>query len=288
MPKVEFIGTEAFRMSTITTVVTPLLTEAGYSVFWRAPALASVSMAKIQRLGVSVFEGCTALTSVSLPKVEQLSNSVFSGCTSLQTISLPEAWEIFNFAFEGCTSLVSADIPIARRFGVEIFRDCTSLTTVNMLELRGMENGAPYGGTAPSGMFYRCTALVSITLPEALVLDNFLFYGCTNLTTVNAPKATKIGGGTFGDCVNLTSLTLGDAAQGSVTAYSFMNTGKDTPNGFTIKVPNADIKSALETKIADSTQLGSSQLASTWYTALHDTRTDRFNQGKFKGVEVWE
>jgi hypothetical protein len=164
------------------------------------------------------------------------------------------------------------------------------------LDLRGVPMNAIFDrGTLSDAAIVK---IVSLTLPESVtkiadhlhgnypdlkVEERGVFYGYTALKTISLPAVTYIG--TFGDCVNLTSLTPGDG--GSVTAYSFMNTGKDTADGFTIKAPTADKKAALETKIADSTQLGSSQLASTWYTALHDPRTDRFNQGKFKGVEVW-
>lgn len=48
----------------------------------------------------------------------------------------------------------------------------------------------------------------SISLPNAINLENYAFFGCDELVSASLPSVTTIGYGVFGDCNNLESLAL--------------------------------------------------------------------------------
>lgn len=57
-------------------------------------------------------------------------------------------------------------------------------------------------------IFYGCTALTSISLPELESIEKSAFYGCSNLASVSLPKVTNVGQQAFGSCSSLTTICL--------------------------------------------------------------------------------
>ena len=55
--------------------------------------------------------------------------------------------------------------------------------------------------------FSKCTALVTVDVPNADYLANFAFSGCTALKTVNIPNVTTISDSVFASCEKLESVT---------------------------------------------------------------------------------
>ncbi len=91
--------------------------------------------------------------------------------------------------------------------GQNTFRDSTTLQTV--------EFAPDYNGeTLNTNLFYGCTALQSITIPECVTkLGNSLFQGCTSLSSANIPGSistdSNLGTGLFSGCTNLSKVTFG-------------------------------------------------------------------------------
>jgi hypothetical protein len=103
--------------------------------------------------------------------------------------------------------------------------------------------------------FSNCTALTTVSLPNAVTIGNYAFYTCTNLTSVSLPSATTIGIYTFNSCTALTSVslpratTVGNnalascAALTSVSLPNVTTTGNNTFNSCTaltsVSLPSA-------------------------------------------------
>ena len=79
-----------------------------------------------------------------------------------------------------------------------LFYYCTNLTTVNIPECTSIGNNA----------FNSCTRLTTIDLPECTSIGDCAFTKCTSLTTVNLPECTSIGNTAFAGCTNLTTIIL--------------------------------------------------------------------------------
>jgi hypothetical protein len=71
-------------------------------------------------------------------------------------------------------------------------------------------------------MFYQCTGLTSVTIPNSVTsIGSYAFYRCTGLTSVTIPNSvTSIGDGVFYDCTGLTSVTIPNSVT-SIGQYAF-------------------------------------------------------------------
>jgi hypothetical protein len=101
-----------------------------------------------------------------------------------------------------------------------------------------------------------------------------VFCGCTALETVSLPAAAIIEDHAFSNCPALVFLTLRTAFP-TLGTDVFYNAGKKPAAGFTIYVPTVQAKANLEAAIAD--------IGSNWHKAL---KTTDINVGKFNGVEI--
>ena len=88
-----------------------------------------------------------------------------------------------------------------------------NLTTVNVPS-QVTYNNEPYTVNAIlSYAFYKCSGLVSVTLPESLeIIDASAFRDCTGLTAIDLPNGiVYFGAGVFYGCTGLTSVELPDS-----------------------------------------------------------------------------
>lgn len=67
-------------------------------------------------------------------------------------------------------------------------------------------------GYIPGEVFYNCTEMTSITIPENVTsIGTGAFFNCTGLTSVNIPASvTSIGYDAFSECTGLTTVTFGE------------------------------------------------------------------------------
>ena len=115
----------------------------------------------ITSIGEMAFDGCSNLTSVTIPNtVTSIGELTFSGCSSLTSITIPNSvTSIGKYAFQFCVGLESIKIP-GSVTSIEdyAFSRCTNLETVTF------ERTTP--PTIGSNVFYNCTALDKIAVPE--------------------------------------------------------------------------------------------------------------------------
>ncbi len=101
-----------------------------------------------------------------------------------------------------------------------------------------------YPVTGLDSVFYRCTFLTSVTIPDTVTkMGNGTFYECTGLTNVTIPDSvTSIGTQTFHGCTSLTSVTI----PGTVTSignWAFENCTSLT----SVKIGNGVTSIGIET-----------------------------------------
>jgi hypothetical protein len=153
------------------------------------------------------FEGVFSIPSYSY------SNGPFLRCTALQS-----GGTIENIKFaQGLTTI-----------GCGIFYECTGLKTIDL-------SSASFTSTSTE-IFYKCSSLVSIVLPNSLEsIANDTFAECTSLTTIKLPSAMfpasggaayPVGTTAFNGCNKLSAIYIPDDAEnfsGSPSYGSFSN-----------------------------------------------------------------
>lgn len=127
-------------------------------------------------------------------------------CTNLaKAYFLAATGDIPYRTFEECTSLKTFSAPYATSVGAtgsssNVFYHCTALTNVDI----------PNVTTIGTNAFNGCSALASINLPKVTSIGEQAFQGCSALTEINLPMLqTFTGGAVFNNCTNLTKITLG-------------------------------------------------------------------------------
>jgi len=102
---------------------------------------------------------------------------------------------LLHVNLKGCTKLT--------QMGDRVFYECSSLTSVTLPD--GLTQLGDY-------VFYECSSLTSVTLPDGLTqLGGSVFFGCSSLTSVSLPDGlTQLGDYVFWGCSSLTSVSLPD------------------------------------------------------------------------------
>ena len=163
---VKEIGPRAFRTSRITSIVIP----EGVSI-----------------IGDAAFQNSESLHTVTLPNsMRKIGRDAFQGCSALNTINLPNGITEIGVTAFGNTALKTVTWPAgAQEISEYTFRECPLLETVNLPE--GVI-------TIGNGAFYRCAALVNITVPSTVKnIYNLTFDGCKSIN-LGAQVAIKRAG----------------------------------------------------------------------------------------------
>ena len=182
------IGNNAFQNYTNLTSVT----FAGNSLTSITTNVITLNSSHVTSIGDYAFYGCTSLTNVIIPNsASYIGGSAFWNCTNLDNITMGTNVTAINTgAFGNCFSLTSITLPnsLTTIYGGSVFFNCTGLTNVTLGTGLCSIPGAPYGG-----MFYGCSSLQSIIIPNTVTnIADGAFQNCTNLTGVyymgNAPS----------------------------------------------------------------------------------------------------
>ncbi|MCM1112579.1 MAG: leucine-rich repeat protein [Muribaculum sp.] len=160
-------------------------------------------------IGDGAFDRCSSLETISLRAVKSIGASAFEGCDKLSTIQWGSSLvSVGSEAFLGCpiTSLNLTELDKSEKsvtWGSGVFEKCTALRTVTLPENMT---------TIPANMFKDCTALTTLTLPEKCAcktISQQAFSGCSALVTVNIPaKVSTIGSKAFANCKSLIMVTI--------------------------------------------------------------------------------
>lgn len=194
------------------------------------------------------------MTSVSIESnVKSIGNYAFYGCNQLANVSLAEntnLTEIGAYAFGKCSYLSSIKIPDqVLKVGDHCFDNCTNLSAANLYGVNSDGNTSLQ--QIGDGLFYNCTALKQISLPDNLTSMNTMkdvFNNCSSLDYIclskNAATGDTINHTNFTGCSSLVTVKVPSKnlkfecshAGGSVDALAPANLGAYTafPTSFTL------------------------------------------------------
>ncbi len=109
-PSLEYIGTGAFALSELTSVVIPdSVSFIDGQAFASNESLENVTLGSgLKTLGKYAFANCSSLKNIILnPGLESIKEGAFQGCTALESVDFGGAVSIAKGAFKGCDSLKS-------------------------------------------------------------------------------------------------------------------------------------------------------------------------------------
>ena len=177
-------------------------------ISWRDNIKCVVIENGVTSIAERAFSQCTRLTSVTIPRgVISIGESAFQGCTGLISLTLPDSVaSMGKSAFYGCTGLT------------EIYYNAKAVENLSWSDIVFWNAGISSEGLRviigdsveriPAGLFYRCTSLISVDVPNSVTsVEEYAFYGCTGLTSVTIPdRVTSIGKSAFYGCTGLTEV----------------------------------------------------------------------------------
>jgi len=199
------------------------------------------------------FYLCSGLEEINIPdSVEKFGFQTFYGCAKLKEISVPAGvTEIEGYTFDGCTSLEAVHVEKNNQNykdedGILFTKDGSDLILYPASKT-GNEYTVPDGCTKLEGyafmansyleqitlnsvtemgedVFYYCTALKSIEIPEGItMLTGSAFGNCTSLKSVTLPETLEtIGSGCFYNCIQLDEITIPDSVT-TINSNAFFN-----------------------------------------------------------------
>lgn len=236
------IETDCFKdMTSLESVVLPeTITHIEDFAFYMCTSLKDINLPNnLRAIDWQAFYGCSSLTEITIPaSVETIEEFVFEGCMSLTGVQVSDAnkhykdedgvlydigstkliyypsskadthytlpdtcTEIEDWAFIGNGFLETIDLANVKTIGEQVFYHCTALQSIDIPE--GVD-------TVGYATFYNCTALERVGLPSTLTtVGDYSFFNCMNLREIQIPEAaTMIGAYAFFNCPRLSSLTV--------------------------------------------------------------------------------
>ena len=183
------------------------------SAFYNCSSITNIMMPNsVTSIGDRAFYGCSGLVNITISDgVTSIGDSLFWNCSSLASVIIPNSiTKISSGAFYGCRVLEEV-----RYMGnlkdwcvisglANLMQNGTSTKTlyINEKEMTG-ELVIPNGiTTIPSGAFYNCGSLTSITIPNSVTnIESNAFCNCSSITNIIIPNSvTSIGDRAFYGC----------------------------------------------------------------------------------------
>lgn len=152
-------------------------------------------------LGENAFRGCESLKSVVLNEISSVGAGAFYGCKALNKVELPDTVaSIGADAFKGCRSLRTLRLPflgdgngkvfLGALFGADNYEDNLAYVPESLMYLTVVWDKA-----IPTGAFYECINLVSLTLVgDVPAVGVKGFYGCKRLKTITVEGSESYDG----------------------------------------------------------------------------------------------
>ena len=171
-------GTQLFYLAAPQALLTDLVDRSITTV-------AASDIAGIPAVGDYAFANCYSLTSAEIPSsATAIGNYAFSECTSLTSVTIPDSvTSIGDHAFSFCTSLASVTIPNTMEYIYPgAFSQCYAL--LSLIFPASLQGTAKTGEWELTDMFFLCTSIQSIDLPDIDMLLNNTFSGNTALRSL--------------------------------------------------------------------------------------------------------
>ena len=230
---IEYIGDYSFsddKKLVLDSIEYPNLTRIGQAAFANCTlTLNKAILPNCKKIESSAFNGCSsmALTKLELPLCTSIGGSAFNGCKSmaLTKLELPLCTSIGGSAFLNCASM-NADInlPQLTSIGIRAFHNSGIAKVTSLGSITSLPDGV-WTGSVYAGVFYGCTQLKTIILPDSLTsIGTGSFNGCKLLESVTfGSNISKIGNNAFSECPNLNIDELNLPLLSSIGSEAFQN-----------------------------------------------------------------
>lgn len=180
-----------------------------YTNTWdgRTSSLKSMTLpSNLESIGERAFMGCTKLgVSITIPGSCKTVRMEAFREASITELNLSEGIEtIENYAFQGCGQLTTVTFPSSiKSVGEKAFANCGGVQTVHINSVKG--------AVFNNRVFESCGNLTTLTIAPNSITDipNYMFYNCTALKNVSLPEGIKnIGVSSFSGCGALAEIEL--------------------------------------------------------------------------------
>lgn len=198
-------------------------------------------------------KGNTTITSFNEIKyfknLTAIGSSAFNGCTSLAltSLKLPQCTSIGVYAFLNCASM-NADInlPLLTSIGIRAFHNSGIVKITSLGSVSSLPDGE-WTGSVYAGVFYGCTQLKTVILPDSLkTIGRNSFSECKLLESATfGSNISKIGDSAFSQCPNLNIDDLNLPLLASIGSKAFQNCRikKITSLGTITSLPDGEFNS---------------------------------------------
>ena len=196
-PKLERVGTGAFRLSSLEHFDGPSVTYMDDLGMASCLALRSLHVPSCTVMNDYVL-GNSGLTSIDLPMVASLGEMCFADMPWVQMAKLPLVKELPYGSFAYDMTLTWVEAPCVTKVGDEAF----IASRMNGLNLEIIEE---IGNAA-----FKVASLFVFTVvfPKLKSLGDYAFDGCQTLVTFNSSTVETLGAGSFRDCLALGNLII--------------------------------------------------------------------------------
>lgn len=177
LPKVTYIGNEAFRGDSIVSLYLPEVVLIGSKAFFDCKLLEDVDLPMVTTIGSYAFVN-SQINFLSLPEATIINDSAFSACHNLQAIDLPKLHYLGDFSFYRCNRLQQVNLPELESVGVEAFFFSEKLCELDLPRVQFIGFGA----------FKDCYGLLSVNIPAVSEIGDGIFKGCSSLQQIRVSK----------------------------------------------------------------------------------------------------
>lgn len=178
----------------------------------------------LEEIGALAFTAYTELTEIEIPEnVKMIGSNSFGGCSKLEKVILhPGLREIRSSAFRDCSSLAEIDFPDTVQSIHGSILDGTAwmekqpegfvINSGALLTYKGEPNEVieiPSEIKFIADDAFFLSNIVSVTIPDGILLNQGVFNGCKYLKTVELPRDLKnIPAYAFSSCIQLETITI--------------------------------------------------------------------------------